>query len=32
MERSVLAVADIYALKPYASNTLVERILSIAKN
>ena len=32
MERSVLAGADGYVLKPYASNTLVERILSIAKN
>ena len=32
MERSVQAGADGYVLKPYAANTLVERILSIAKN
>lgn len=32
MERSVQAGADGYVLKPYASETLVERILSIAKN
>ncbi len=32
MERSVQAGADGYVLKPYASNALVERILSIAKS
>lgn len=32
MERSVQAGADGYVLKPYATETLVERILSIAKN
>jgi DNA-binding NarL/FixJ family response regulator len=32
MERSVQAGADGYVLKPYASDTMVERILSIAKN
>lgn len=32
MERSVQAGADGYVLKPYAANTLVERILSITKN
>ena len=31
MERSVEAGADGYVLKPYAANTLVERILSITK-
>ena len=32
MERSVQAGADGYVLKPYATEILVERILSIAKN
>ena len=32
MERSVQAGADGYVLKPYTTETLVERILSIAKN
>ncbi len=32
MERSLQAGANGYVLKPYASNALVERILSIAKS
>lgn len=32
MERCVQAGADGYVLKPYATETLVERILSISKN